>query len=81
MKKHLNDQMAVKDAEIVQLREKLPEKTLPAEPPVGKQAPQNYYFESLMLQNDQIQIELRRINEIVNSQTKTVDSNDKMFQI
>lgn len=67
MKKHLNDQIAVKDAEIVQLREKLPEKAVPVEPSVAKQAPQNYYFESLMLQNDQIQIELRRINEIVNS--------------
>ena len=61
------DKIALKDAEIVQMREKLPEKAVPAEPSVAKQAPQNYYFESLMLQNDQIQIELRRINEIVNS--------------
>jgi hypothetical protein len=29
MKKHFNDQMAIKEAEIVQLREKLPERAVP----------------------------------------------------
>ena len=47
--------MAIKEAEIVQLRDKLPERrSVPEQPEKESKAPQSYYFESLMLQNDQI---------------------------
>ena len=58
------------DDKALQLAKISKEHQAQAEQPKTASNSQNYYFESLMLQNDQIQLELRRIGELFNSQYK-----------